>query len=148
MYEGNYRMTGGLVVMLVAHIIAENIFVAPIIAQDKSESPFRIAYKRVVIIGWSVLPLAPFIPGCIGDKGGNDLWPYWIPVLIFETTLVALAIGRSIFYGLSRYGTPRTLSWLVRDSILYFGGTAAFMLANFVIWIAARVSYSVSETAG
>ena len=86
-----------------------------------------------------MIPLAPLVTDCIGEKGGKDLWPYWVPVLTFETTLVMLAAVKSVQCALSSYGTCRTLRVLVRDSVLYFGGTAACMLVNFVIWVAARV---------
>ena len=67
-------------------------------------------------------------------------WAYWIPTLVFETVLVSLAIAKLVQISRMETNTPRVMAVLLRDSVAYFGGIFAFVITNFVIWVAARVS--------
>ncbi|KAH8118864.1 hypothetical protein DFH11DRAFT_1502867 [Phellopilus nigrolimitatus] len=92
----------------------------------------------------------------------TDTWPrsnlYWVPFLVFETLLFALALARGmrslrenelglrprgLKQGLSRLGgdmgcrssrAMKAMEVLIRDSVLYFLLTLAIYLANFLAW--------------
>ena len=72
------------------------------------------------------------------------MWAYWVPMLVFETVLFALAIAKAFEEFRRQSHTPRILIMLFRDSVAYFGGVLAVILANLVIWSAARVRRSGS----
>ena len=69
----------------------------------------------------------------------QHIWAYWIPVLVVESLLFALAIIKALRIGLAESGTSPILNTLLRDSVVYFGGMLAIILVNLIIYCTARV---------
>lgn len=64
--------------------------------------------------------------------------------MIWESLLLALSLYKSAQQARAEEGTPHLMVVLLRDSILYFGGALATILANFIIWKSeVRTSYRV-----
>ena len=82
------------------------------------------------------------IPGCLETTHDFHKWTYWIPMLVFESVIVVLAIGKLMEMARARETTPHVMTVIVRDSVMYFGGIFAFMVTNFVIWAAAIVEWA------
>ncbi len=96
--------------------------------------------------------LPEILPGCIPDHVVSWAWAYWLPMLVFESGLFLLAIFRLLQLGFYKCDkrTSNLLVVLLRDSVMYFGGVLAVILANFVAWKASRVSgrvYAVKHSA-
>lgn len=72
--------------------------------------------------------------GCIPTNVKPYAWTYWIPVLVFESILFLLALVKSIRRGRENAETPYLLIVLLRDSIIYYGGTLGIILTNFLVW--------------
>ncbi|KZT64147.1 hypothetical protein DAEQUDRAFT_732999 [Daedalea quercina L-15889] len=80
------------------------------------------------------LPMDITTPGCAATGIKPWAWVYWIPIMIWEALLLALSLYRSAQQAREEAGTPRLMIILLRDSILYFGGALASILANFIVW--------------
>ena len=61
-------------------------------------------------------------------------------MLVFETTLCVLAVVKSVQIARAQLYTSKVLSTMLRDTVAYFGGILVIIIANLVIWFAARVS--------
>ena len=81
-------------------------------------------------------------PGCIPEFEDTYTWAYWVPMAAFESVLFVLAIAKSIHIARSESNTPKVLTVLLRDSVLYFGGVMFVILTNLIIWASVRVSVS------
>ena len=56
-----------------------------------------------------------------------------------RTVQFTLAIVKTLFLVRRDAYTPKVLTVLLRDTVLYFGSSFAIILANLVIWLAVRV---------
>ena len=63
----------------------------------------------------------------------------FIPMLVFQTSVCALAIVKSVQVAVAHYSTPRVMVVLIRDSCAYFASILVVVLANIVVFAAARV---------
>ena len=80
----------------------------------------------------------PYITGCAAaDTAKFKTRAYWVPVVVFESTVFVLAFAKAVAAVLQRRTSgdpPRLLIILLRDSIVYFGGLLAVVLANLLVW--------------
>jgi len=83
-------------------------------------------------------PLPPGFTGCLGVSDLPYRYAYWIPTILFETLLFALAMYKSISIGLEH--SSHLLFVLVRDSVMLYGGMLAVMSTNCLIWALGRPS--------
>ena len=60
-------------------------------------------------------------------------------MLAFDGILFALATVKAIKVAREDSPSPRLLTVLLRDSVMYFGGASAIAVTNLVVWVAARV---------
>ena len=60
-------------------------------------------------------------------------------MLTFESTLFTCAMVKVFRVARDETRAPRILAVLLRDSVAYFGGMLTIILANLIIWSAARV---------
>ena len=72
------------------------------------------------------------------------MWMYWLPILVFESTLFILAVIKAFRAAQDISKTPRILAVLLKDSITYFGGIFAIIVANLAIDAFARVRSEVT----
>ena len=81
------------------------------------------------------LPGSIPVTGCVSVTGIKPYaWAYWVPTMIWETLLLVLSLYKSVQQTRREEGTPHLMVVILRDSILYFGGALATILANFIIW--------------
>ena len=60
---------------------------------------------------------------------------------LFETLLFFLMLAKVLSdFMKSDMGTSSLMNVLVRDSVVAFGGTLAWILTNLIIWVIGRVS--------
>ena len=68
-------------------------------------------------------------------------WAYWIPLVIFDTTLFLLSLWKTVaIFAIPPASPPRILVVLLKDSFVYFGGVMLWSIANFVAWYYQPVS--------
>lgn len=72
--------------------------------------------------------------GCAAWNIKPYAWAYWVPTMVWEALLLVLSLYKSAQLAKEEEGTPRLMVVILRDSILYFGGALATILANFIIW--------------
>ena len=72
----------------------------------------------------------------------------FIPMLIFQTSICALAVTKSIQAAAAQYKTPRIMVVLLRDTAMYFGSILLVLIANIVVFTAIRVRASSSAPIG
>lgn len=126
MYGCNRKLLIALSVLASASMVTEFIFLG-------------------FVIGRAQLAHLP-LPGCFLVNTESFAYAYWFPMITFEMTLFVLAIIRSIQFALDDTTTPHLMFVLLRDSIMYFGGMVAVVLANCVIWAVGRESLFTSFT--
>lgn len=80
------------------------------------------------------LPSSLPVTGCVAWNIKPYAWAYWVPTMIWESLLLALSLYKSARQAREEAGTPHLMVVILRDSILYFGGALATILANFIIW--------------
>ena len=79
--------------------------------------------------------------GCLPMDIPPWSWTYWIPSVIFDTTLFLLSLWKTVAIVVeSTASSPRLLVVLLRDSFLYFGGVMFWSIANLVAWYIQPVS--------
>ena len=76
----------------------------------------------------------------------NHMWAYWVPMLVFESISIVLAVNKSVKIVRTSGGPPQVLTVLFRDSVLYFGGILAIVVANVAICSTAQVRPRFSLT--
>ena len=60
---------------------------------------------------------------------------------VFETMLFILMLAKALSdFMKSDMGTSSLMNVLVRDSVVAFGGTVAWIVTNLIIWVIGRVS--------
>jgi len=81
---------------------------------------------------------SPSFTGCGVDQAPSKLWPFWVPIIVFETVAVLLAGSKTIghlkeskFVGSQTYGV---LQIMLRDSMLYFSTIFVLYILNAVLW--------------
>ena len=127
-----------LSVLLVGQLISETVVLGPILMRMKREESFLCSFVASLIAALTAIPLIPPFTGCIPNNPSRHMWAYWIPMTIFETILLALAVAKC--FQLARgLHAPKALVVLLRDSVLYLGGVLAILICNLVIWSSARV---------
>ena len=89
---------------------------------------------------WSVLRIHA-TAGCIPGHIPQYSWTYWMPMVLFETTLFTLASTQALRF-LIQQGkhAPAIARILLRDSLLYFGNMLALILINLIVWSTENVS--------
>ena len=70
----------------------------------------------------------------------SHAWAFWVPPIVFESVLLVLAIVKAAQVAHQEAPTSKILGVLIRDSVVYFGGTLSIILVNLVIYTVARVS--------
>lgn len=79
--------------------------------------------------------------GCLPENRARSPWAYFIPMTIFETLVFLLMLTKALSdFMKSDMRTSSLMNVLVRDSVVAFGGTLAWILTNLVIWAIGRVS--------
>jgi len=83
--------------------------------------------------------MIPGLPFCVPTQTPSIFYAFWIPILISETVLCALALWRGL-QSYSQHGTlfqssKKLIEVLIRDSFLYFLIMFAVYLTNTVIFI-------------
>ncbi|KAK7685915.1 hypothetical protein QCA50_010722 [Cerrena zonata] len=126
MYECNRKLLFGLLTLLGVSTLAEKIYLGFIVARSHNIH----------------LPL----PGCFLLNTQKFAFTYWFPMITFESTLFILAIIKSVRQAMKDTTTPHLMFILLRDSIVYFGGMLAVVLANCIVWAAGRESLFVAFT--
>jgi len=84
----------------------------------------------------------PGVTFCVPDQVGDHFYLFWIPILVFESLLVGLALFRGFQAVLSSDGSlfrsgRQLVNVLIRDSVLYFMVMFATYLTNLLVWIGA-----------
>ena len=74
----------------------------------------------------------------MANTPGSYSWAYWVSALSVRAIYFGMAIYKSFAIAHDEY-TPRVLVVLLRDSVAYFGAVVGIILANMIIWLAARV---------
>ncbi|TFY60837.1 hypothetical protein EVJ58_g4897 [Rhodofomes roseus] len=117
-----YRCNRALLITLCAIFVVELTVETTIIAE--------------VIYNLKDITLSIDIPvsGCVAVGIKQWAWAYWVPVMIWEALLLVLSLYRSAQQAREEAGTPHLMVVLLRDSVLYFGGALASILANFIVW--------------
>lgn len=82
------------------------------------------------------------ISGCLAQVGERHKGIYWMPVMVFESVIVALAAAKVIKVYRDKEAAPHVLAVILRDSVIYFGGVLVLVVTNVIIWEVARVSAS------
>ena len=78
-------------------------------------------------------------PSCAVTIPSEHFWAYWIPITALEFVLFSLAVFKAVEIARKELGTPRILEVLLRDSVMYFGGILAIIIANLVLYRLAKV---------
>jgi len=117
LYGCNRRVLLLLCVIYVGVFTSENVIIG-IVIRDAVFDP---------------LPL-PTFTGCLPSNIKPYAWTFWMPMLIFETILLAMSIFRSVVLAANDWQTRRLVFVLLRDSVVYFGGVILAILANVVGW--------------
>ena len=73
------------------------------------------------------------------DIPSAHMWARWVPQLGFESIVFGLAIVKTVQVARNGPHTPKVLVVLLRDSVVYFGGILAILIANLAVYAAARV---------
>jgi len=84
--------------------------------------------------------LPPPLTGCMTGSHRSFAWVFWVPGLAFESILFLFALAKLVEEATAGIRTPHLMMVLLRDLIIYFGSVTSLILANLVIWIAARVT--------
>ena len=79
------------------------------------------------------------------DVSSVHMWAYWVPQLGFETVVFGLAIIKACQVARSGPHTPKVSVVILRDSVVYFGGILAILIANLIVYAAAEVSAFLSQ---
>ncbi|KAH9923853.1 uncharacterized protein B0H18DRAFT_955698 [Fomitopsis serialis] len=124
MYRCNRTLLITLCAMLIVELAIETTLIAEVIYGLKGR------FNATDII----LPADSLISTCVADGIKKWAWAYWVPVMVWESLLLALSLYRSAQQAREEAGTPRLMVVLLRDSVLYFGGALASILANFIVW--------------
>lgn len=118
MYRCNRTLLFTLCAMLIVELAIETTLIAEVIYNLKDIT----------------LPADITISTCVAVGIKKWAWAYWVPVMVWESLLLALSLYRSAQQAREEAGTPRLMAVLLRDSVLYFGGALASILANFIVW--------------
>ena len=138
MYNRSKVLLVSLLILLAMQIVAETIILGPIVARMRSS--WLVLPELVIPADICVaVTLLPQFPGCIPTNPSTHTWAYWVPMLAVESILFLLASVKAFDVARKNLHTPKILAVLLRDSILYFGGVMAIILANLMIWSLARV---------
>ena len=147
MYDCNRALLLSLSALLAMQLVAESAIVGPIVAKMKRSS-FHASSLPALTHLYTAMALPPSFTGCVPNNPSDHTWAYWIPMLVFETTLCVLAIVKSVQIARAQLYTSKVLSTMLRDTVAYFGGILVIIIANFVIWFAARVSAHILACCG
>lgn len=79
--------------------------------------------------------------GCFGINILPYTYPYWIPVVAYETVPLLLASWKTMQCARWEGKTPNLTVVLFRDSLLFFGAILAAVLLNCVEWATGLVCY-------
>lgn len=93
--------------------------------------------------------LPPIYTGCYAVDPLPYLLPYWVewvPYLVYESFIFGLAIYKSVLLAQDQPETPWLIYVLLRDSIVFFGGTFSIVLVNCLINAIGRVSRLITRT--
>ena len=88
--------------------------------------------------------MPPVHTGCYAVDPLPYLLPYWvqwIPYLAYESFIFGLAIYKSVLLARDQPETPWLIYVLLRDSIVFFGGTFSIVLVNSLVNAVGRVSH-------
>ena len=61
------------------------------------------------------------------------VWPPWIPQLVFEGAIFLLALFKVFQTAREEGQPPRVLAVILRDSLVYFGGTLVIIILFLVL---------------
>ncbi|KAI0792499.1 hypothetical protein C8Q75DRAFT_753174 [Abortiporus biennis] len=89
------------------------------------------------------LPLG--FTGCVPTHVESYAWSFWLPMIIYESTVFLLAISKAIRMANGRPTRRSNFTYILfRDSILYFAPVLAVMLTNCIIWARRDLALSVA----
>ena len=141
MYGCDRVLLALLLSLLLAQTIAQYIILRRIVTGAERELPhLRLLLSADAFVSVLAARLPGYSTGCtlqLLDAG--RLWTAFVPLLIFESILLALAVVKVVDTARRGSGTPRILGILLRDSIIYFGGIFSIVLTNLVIYWTGRV---------
>ncbi|KAI0077358.1 hypothetical protein K474DRAFT_1095438 [Panus rudis PR-1116 ss-1] len=120
MYESNLLLLRFLLGFLAARTIVEVTILARIVASMQS------------------VLLEPPFNSCLAVSTEPNAWSYWIPTIAFESLMFILTLNKCIKCLMDRYGTPRLLVIMLRDSLVFFGSILAVALLNCFLWAYGR----------
>jgi len=117
-FDCNKRLLAVLLVLYAMAMTTETVLIGLITHQFHSQEALRA-----------------FFPGCAPTNIPEWCWAYWIPTVVFESTLFLLALYKTVQEANGSMTRPsRLMVVLLRDSVMYFGGVMIWSLANFVAW--------------
>ncbi|KAF5340978.1 hypothetical protein D9611_005886 [Ephemerocybe angulata] len=100
---------------------------------------FLIIIKQETFVPASALGLVGCLSGCTGPMCKPLLIAFWVPFLVFETTIFTLTAWKSFkTFRLKRQSgskSARLIEILFRDGLIYYLVIMATSLMNFFIWI-------------
>ncbi|KAL6300315.1 hypothetical protein BKA93DRAFT_829143 [Sparassis latifolia] len=97
-----------------------------------------------VVMGWVLSRISassdaiPGIKFCVATGVSHHFWTFWVPMLVSESVLCALALYRGFqnYYGGTLFRTgKRLVEVLIRDSAFYFVVMFATYLVNAIVFI-------------
>ena len=142
MYGCNKALLLVLSSLLATQVALEIAVLSPMVTHDTvgmCSSRSCMCALLTIYLPAIVLPLPFQVKSCGTSHVSSHMWMYWLPMLAFESTLFMLAIVKAARVARGVASTPNVLVVLLRDSIAYFGGIIAIIIANLVLEAAARV---------
>ena len=143
MYNCDKRLLVFLSLFLVVQVITETAVTGPLVIPMKRR--LSRSHSLTCADYWctTALHLPPQFPGCVPVDFSPHMWAYWVPLLSFQTVLFVLAMAQVLIEARREWNTPKLLVVMLRDSLVYFGGMLAIILANVMIWATARVCCAI-----
>ncbi|KZT02781.1 uncharacterized protein LAESUDRAFT_660846 [Laetiporus sulphureus 93-53] len=134
MYRCDRRLLVGLCVLFLLEFATESAIICDVIYSLEGQSRMVHNDLDVHLSSYAVIGLRSQLTGCIAIPTRSWAWAYWVPVLVFESVLFALSVIKTVQQSREDTSTPYLMMVLIRDSMFYFGGALAAILANFIVW--------------
>jgi len=115
-YEQNKRLILGLSFFLSLALVTEVVIAGVASAQLQS------------------IPLPDGFSGCAPTNIPPYAWSFWLPMMLFEFSLVLLVVVKWIRLSRSGVSAQNMMLILLRDSVIFFGAALAVILTNCIIW--------------
>ncbi|KAI0075253.1 hypothetical protein K474DRAFT_1676483 [Panus rudis PR-1116 ss-1] len=112
---------------------------------------FQLPILMLMIVKTETFRLPPTYTACFGTVPYPYTLPYfiqWVPYLTYEIFMFVLAMYKSVLLAREHPETPHLIYVLLRDSLVFYGGTLAMVLVNCLVNALGRSRGCVSLCAG